>query len=244
MRLLILHIILGMTTVSQTAAQVTLSRQVIGTAGGQVNIGTNVSWSYTMGEAVVGTRNYGVFSLTQGFHQPVPTSPLQFELIFQAASCPSSTDGSASIISLSGCTPPYSITWSNGTTGISTDRLSPGLYSVTVQTVDCALSQSFTIEPGPQEDCVLRFFNAFSPNGDAVNDTWRIENINLPEFATNEVEIYNRWGQMVWSGKNYNNTNVVWDGRTSKGQDLPDATYFYIAHLDSRTFKGYVEITR
>jgi len=244
MRLKLFHIILGIVVFSEAEAQITLSRQVVGTAGGQTDLGANISWSYTLGEAVVGTRNYEDFSLTQGFQQPLPTTPLQFELVFAAASRPTSTDGSASVFMIAGCTPPYDVMWSNGISGLSNDRLSPGLYSVTVRSVDCEMIQSFTIEPGPQENCVLRFFNVFSPNGDAVNNTWRIENIGLPEYATNEVEIFNRWGQLIWSGKNYDNTNVVWDGKTANGLELPDATYFYVANVNDQTFKGYVEITR
>lgn len=225
-------------------AQVVLSNQVIGTSGNAAPLGLNKSWSYTLGEAIIGTSVYDDAILTQGFHQPRPKGQLQFEMVFTAASCPSSTDGEARIVDITGCTPPYTIMWSNGQSGAFADRLSPGFYSVTVSTVDCELTETFTIDAGPQEDCVLRFFNAFSPNGDAVNETWNIENIQLPEFTVNKVEIFNRWGQLVWSGTNYNNADVVWDGNTKAGEELPSATYFYIADINEIIYKGYIELTR
>lgn len=225
-------------------AQVTLTRQVIGSAGTQSILDNSHSISSTLGEAVVGTRQYGEKSLTQGFHQPMPKGPLGFELITTEASCPTATDGTATVMNILGCVPPYEVSWSNGTTEFVVVRLQPGLYTVTITTPDCEVTRSFAIEAGSQEACTLRFFNAFSPNGDGMNSVWRIENIDLPEFAKNEVKIFNRWGQMVWSEKNYNNTDVVWSGLTSDGLTLPDATYFYIAEIASKTFKGYVEITR
>jgi gliding motility-associated-like protein len=57
------------------------------------------------------------------------------------------------------------------------------------------------------------------------------------------VSIYNRWGDLVWSGKNYDNVNVVWEGKNKNGQDLPDATYFYLVEIPDKTYKGWVELT-
>lgn len=79
--------------------------------------------------------------------------------------------------------------------------------------------------------------NAFSPNGDGVNDTWQIRNID--KFPANEVEIYNRWGNRVYRASPYRNE---WDGN-----GLPDGAYYYILKLNNTkgtTFKGYVSIKR
>jgi gliding motility-associated-like protein len=244
LKTIILHIIISFISTSFACAQVVITNQVIGSSGNTASIGINRSWAYTLGEAIIGTANYDGLILTQGFHQPKPKGQLQFEIIFNSASCPSSTDGDASVFGVSGCTPPYTITWSNGQTGNQADRLSPGLYSVTVTSIDCELTETFTIEAGPQEDCVLRFFNAFSPNGDAINETWNIENILLPEFRENKVEIFNRWGQPIWSGNNYNNADISWDGNSSNGAELPAATYFYIAEIGGVVYKGFIELTR
>ncbi len=64
--------------------------------------------------------------------------------------------------------------------------------------------------------------NAFSPNGDGVNDTWVIANLSAYPGAT--VNVYNRYGQLVFHSENNNKT---WDG-TLNGKSLPMATYYYI----------------
>jgi gliding motility-associated-like protein len=64
--------------------------------------------------------------------------------------------------------------------------------------------------------------NAFSPNGDGVNDTWNIKYLESYPGAT--VDVFNRYGQVVFRSFGYNRP---WDG-TSNGQLLPIGTYYYI----------------
>jgi len=82
--------------------------------------------------------------------------------------------------------------------------------------------------------------NLFSPNGDGVNDTWYIENIQ--NFPDNEVKVYNIYGNIVYSKKGYTND---WKG-TYNGTELPDGTYYYVLTFDSinKVFKGSVDIIR
>ncbi|MNE16760.1 hypothetical protein D3C80_1097140 [compost metagenome] len=82
--------------------------------------------------------------------------------------------------------------------------------------------------------------NAFSPNGDNMNDFFKIDNIDeLTCYPGNTVEIYNRWGILVFETTNYNNTTNAFDG-TSRGRTtvkqsdgLPTGTYFYIINYKS-----------
>jgi gliding motility-associated-like protein len=64
--------------------------------------------------------------------------------------------------------------------------------------------------------------NAFTPNGDGVNDTWTIK--YLDTYPGNTVDIYNRQGEKVYSSVGYASP---WDGRF-KGAVLPTGTYYYI----------------
>ncbi|UKN01141.1 gliding motility-associated C-terminal domain-containing protein [Paracrocinitomix mangrovi] len=79
---------------------------------------------------------------------------------------------------------------------------------------------------------------AVTPNNDGQNDVFLINGIDLLE---NTVEIYNRWGQIVYSANNYQNN---WDGLDNNGKKLDDDTYFYIITANNMTFKGYVVIKR
>jgi gliding motility-associated-like protein len=73
--------------------------------------------------------------------------------------------------------------------------------------------------------------NAFSPNGDGINDTWVITNITNYPGAT--VNVYDRYGQLVFHSENY---SKAWDG-TYNGKPLPMATYYYIIDLKNNEKK-------
>lgn len=225
-------------------SQIELSRQVIGSLGQSETIYGDFNISATAGEAVVQTIFSDSLTLTQGFHQPDFKGFLNFTIAVSDALCPTSTDGFATISELVGCRPPYSILWSNGSKSNLAEDLGPGLYSVTVTTAQCVLTKTFEVFSQPQSMCDLRFFNAFSPNGDGTNDTWEIENIESGDYDNNRIEIYNRWGQMIWEGVKYDNKDVVWKGESKGGKAVPDGTYFYIAAVNNIVYKGYIELTR
>ncbi len=228
-----------------SSAQVVLDRQVIGSSGGSFLLNGGVLLEQTIGESVISTIGNNDIALTQGFHQPLTEGLLSFEVITSASSCPTSSDGSAYITNLTGCIPPYEIVWSNGVIEVdSLDRLLPGFYSVTVFSSFCQETVEFEITPGPSANCALRIFNAFTPDGDGKSDTWTIENITLDEFRQNKVEIFNRWGQQVYSASNYNNEDVVWNGESESGNELLSGTYFYVLETGGVTYKGYIELIR
>ena len=83
--------------------------------------------------------------------------------------------------------------------------------------------------------CNLLVHNAFSPNNDGLNETFLIENIDQTIcFPTNSVEIYNRWGVLVYKTKQYDNVNRVFKGKSegratvNESEQLPTGTYYYI----------------
>ena len=227
-----------------SAAQVVLTNEVVGSLGHNDVLSGKHEVSATAGESITQTKTAARYALTQGFHQPFTTGAIDFVVLVSDASCPVSTDGAARLDSISGCRPPYTVTWSVGGSGMNVDRLSTGTYAVTVTAGQCSYTRNFTVGAGPEEFCKLTFFNAFSPNGDGHNDVWTIENIKRPEFSDNHIEIFNRWGQTVWSGSGYNNSEIAWDGLGKNGNRLPDATYFYVAKVAGTVYKGYIELTR
>ncbi len=88
----------------------------------------------------------------------------------------------------------------------------------------------------------LTIFNGFSPNGDDYNEVFYIDKIE--DYPDNYLCVYNRWGNLVYEKKGYNNE---WKG-TWNNYDLPDGTYFYILRLNNgeedRTYQGYIQIHR
>jgi gliding motility-associated-like protein len=64
-------------------------------------------------------------------------------------------------------------------------------------------------------------YDAFSPNGDGVNDYYTIP---CPSSSAIVFCVYNRWGIEVYRNEDYRGE---WDGRY-KGAPLPDGTYYYV----------------
>ncbi|MCB9203587.1 MAG: gliding motility-associated C-terminal domain-containing protein [Flavobacteriales bacterium] len=101
----------------------------------------------------------------------------------------------------------------------------------------CTATDSILVEVTPG----IVFPDGITPNGDGINDTWIIDNIDLFDDAI--VEVYNRWGQLLFqSAPGY---PVPWDGKF-KGKDLPVGTYYYVIYSDNfeDPFTGPITIVR
>jgi gliding motility-associated-like protein len=89
----------------------------------------------------------------------------------------------------------------------------------------------------------------FSPDGDGINEQWQIPNIE--QFPNNFVQIFNRWGQLVFEIRGYNNQNLSFEGMATSGAvvgsgGLPEGTYFYLIDLGdgSPASRGFLTIAR
>ena len=82
--------------------------------------------------------------------------------------------------------------------------------------------------------------NTFTPNGDGINDTWKIQ--FLAQYKNCRMEIYNTAGQIIFQSAGY---AVAWDG-TRNGAPMPAGTYYYVIDLGdgSKSRSGYVTILR
>ena len=101
----------------------------------------------------------------------------------------------------------------------------------TVQAIDengCSGYDTVTVFVRESDDLII--YNTFTPNNDGENDLWVIPNIN--KYPENKLEIYNRYGLLVFKKNSYNNE---WNG-TYFGEELPTGTYFY--YLDTKSEKG------
>jgi gliding motility-associated-like protein len=79
----------------------------------------------------------------------------------------------------------------------------------------------------------LKIPDAFTPNGDGINDVFRI--VNSDFFEDIEMKIYNRWGEMVHYGRD---NNHGWDG-TYKLKEQEIGLYIFYVTAKS-TFSGDV----
>jgi gliding motility-associated-like protein len=100
----------------------------------------------------------------------------------------------------------------------------------TVSKGPCDLSDSVYIEL--LEDFVPQ---GFSPNGDAWNNTFKIEGLNLEDQFV-DLSVVNGAGSEVFSTSNRDGVEnwKYWDGKNSKGIDLPEGTYYYLLKITSK----------
>lgn len=93
------------------------------------------------------------------------------------------------------------------------------------------------------EELSLFVPNAFTPDGDLVNDTFKVELIGA---VLNEGYIYNRWGNEI---KRFDNDNREWDGTTENGEPVQDGVYTYVLFYTPtnkirETVHGFVTVIR
>lgn len=87
-----------------------------------------------------------------------------------------------------------------------------------------------------------------TPNGDGLNDALIFSDLDCGaspvQFLNNEITIVNRWGDVVFKMKNYDNT---WEGTNQNGQPLPEGTYYYVLRLslgDGKIYTNNVLLVR
>jgi gliding motility-associated-like protein len=113
-------------------------------------------------------------------------------------------------------------------------------YNILISEDDgCQTIQTYTIIIN--QNCTITFYSGFTPNNDNINDTWVIG--GLPS-SNNSVIIFNRWGDIVWETKNYNNFTNAWNGTNLVGNECSVGVYYYIVQIEEDTFKGFIELTR
>ncbi|MDP4222877.1 MAG: gliding motility-associated C-terminal domain-containing protein, partial [Bacteroidota bacterium] len=170
------------------------------------------------------------------------TEPDSLKLSFSLTRpfCTDMPNGSILLTVTGGPAPSYTYLWSDNSTTRNITTAVAGYYSVTVTDLNgCSIRDS--VQMIPENEICLDIPNAFSPNGDLINDVW---NIGLKDlYPEMEVKIFNRWGEMIWkSEKGYPRP---WDGR-SNGSILPIDSYHYIIdlHNGTRPLIGHVTIVK
>lgn len=130
--------------------------------------------------------------------------------------------------------------WSNDSTSSFQVIKLPGVYEVMVYN-DCGetTDEIFIAFEHCEPPLKVNIANIMTPNADGDNDEFYIDRIW--DFPENDLVIYNRYGQRVFTTSAYNNE---WRG-VYKNEQLPVGTYYYLLRLndDERSeFKGSVSI--
>ncbi len=99
------------------------------------------------------------------------------------------------------------------------------------------------------KNCPPTVYNFISTNNDGKNDTFSIDGLrNI--FVNFKLEIYNRWGVLLWKG---NDSAEDWNGKATRGllvdgDYVPDGTYYYILDLNDVDYPnpmtGFLYINR
>jgi gliding motility-associated-like protein len=103
------------------------------------------------------------------------------------------------------------------------------------------------LDPCSPNRCEIIIPDAFTPDGDGINDSFVI--VGIEQAPDNTIIIYNRWESVVFETSNYQNN---WIGtsnvnNTVGGDELPTGVYFYL--FDTKTekygvMKGYIYLQR
>lgn len=131
------------------------------------------------------------------------------------------------------------ITWYDAATGgnvvASSELLEDGVtyYAASTDATSACESSVRLAVTVDLSECPVVIPEAFSPNGDDINDTFEITHI-AEEFPNYTIEIYNRWGNIVFKG---NAATPNWDGVSTESRSLGDSVlpvgvYFYIVNFN------------
>ena len=128
-----------------------------------------------------------------------------------------------------------SFLWNTGSSENTITITKSGTYSATAYLGNCKKTAYYILDECP---CIVFIPNAFTPNGDGLNDVWKPV-ISCSETMTNyKLTIYDRWGNRIFQSADY---NVGWSGRDNNGRDYASGVYNgifeYTTAKDGRVLK-------
>ena len=133
-------------------------------------------------------------------------------------------------------------------TNNSFTNLSNGTHTLYVEDENGCIVKSITFEILVVYDEII-IPNGFSPNGDAYNEWFNIQGL-YGNYVHHKLEIYNRYGTLVFTGNN----NNKWYGKANRGalntnKVLPVGTYFYVLYLNDanaskQRYTGWVYLNK
>ena len=127
----------------------------------------------------------------------------------------------------------------DSTMSVYTGSFSKGFHALKVIAVDPSGAKPYKSESNyfefevPEEPVTqpkeVKVPNIITPNNDGINDELFIDNIGT--YDERELQIYNRWGKVVFQADGYS-INNTFKGKSNSGTDLPDGVYMYVLDLN------------
>lgn len=134
--------------------------------------------------------------------------------------------------------------WNTGDTTAFIRVRQPGTYRLTVaaEPLGCRGTEEVVVP----KNCYLDMPNAFSPNGDGVNDYFFPRQLLSDGLLAFHMQVYNRWGQMMF--ETHNIMGRGWNG-CFNGVEQPAGVYMYRIFLDwgstgTQAYEGNVTLLR
>lgn len=135
---------------------------------------------------------------------------------------------------------------------LQTEGTDPTTVNVIGTGITVEENNGFVIVADIDDEIVV--YTGISPNGDGINDQFRI--VGLDNFPNNTLQIFNRWGVKIFEENGYEQSGArffegISEGRATIGtnKELPVGTYFYILEYENASGinmskSGYLYINR
>ena len=209
----------------------------VAVSGGSLTNLAAGNYSYVITNTLTGCENSQSITVSQ------PAGPLEVNIASSVNTDCGKSTGSINTITTGG-TPGYAYMWN---TGYQTDGLSnlpEGTYTLIVSDVN---NCSDTVAHSISCDGIVFIPEFFTPNGDGKNDQFEI--IAISKYPNNTLQVFNRWGSLVYNKQHYNNE---WDGKPNVSDAtgdniLPTGVYFILFDFgddQSTPYHGYVHVMR
>jgi len=173
--------------------------------------------------------------------------PDAIEVSIEATPATNGCNGTVEAIVIGG-TAPYNYVWTgiSGQTSSVIADLCPGSYEVFVTDANGCIATlgEFIGRVADRRFPCNESSAVLTPDGDGFNEVFIINCVeDIPE---NTLEVYNRWGQLVFRTLNYDNT---WQGTNVRGEILPEGSYYFVLDYEdmdgnNQQIKGAFAIVR
>lgn len=116
----------------------------------------------------------------------------------------------------------YYYKWNTGDTAENIKVMQPGIYNLTISAGPLGCSNTASVQIA--KDCFMDIPNAFTPNGDGINDYFFPRQLLSKHLSRFKMQVFNQWGQLV-----FQTTQIYgrgWDGKFND-REQPLGVYLY-----------------